>query len=135
MARPADRAAPCCSYEQYAAAGGALPETEFAPRARRASAIIDRLTHGRAAPALAAHTEQLQAPLADACIGIIRLLDAADAGRAAAAGGLASASNDGYSESYLAPAAARNGMDAACLAVLADALGADPYGLLYAGID
>ena len=125
---------PYCSYEQYAAAGGALPEKEFAPRARRASAVLDRLTYGRAAAALTAHPDELQAPLADACIGIISLLDAADAGRTAVAQGLASASNDGYSESYLAPAAWRRGMDAACQAVLADALGADPYGLLYAGI-
>lgn len=132
----AEPAVSYCSHEQYAAAGGALPEKDFAPRARRASAIIDRLTYGRAAPALAAYPDALCQPLADACIGIMALLDAADAGRAAAAGGLASASNDGYSESYLAPAAGRGGgIGAAALAVLADALRADPYGLLYAGIE
>ena len=52
----------------------------------------------------------------------------------AAVSGLAGASNDGYSETYSAPGDATKATSRICYAILEEALGTDPYGLLYAGV-
>ena len=90
----------------------------------RASRLIDRLTMGRAA----VYAEALQEELDDACIQIAELLYLQSRG-----GLLSGANNDGYSESY-ATGTATTGHAAQARAVLAAALGADAYGLLYRGV-
>ena len=107
-----------------------LPETEAQRWTGRASRLIDRLTLGRAA----AHAEALQEELDDACIQIAELLYLQSQAQVNSRGGLLSgANNDGYSESY-ATGTAATGHAAQARAVLAAALGADEYGLLYRGV-
>lgn len=67
-----------CTYDQYAAAGGTVPETEFGVLCSRASRIIDAATFGRA-ESHAAGCEACREALADACTQIIGLLAAASA--------------------------------------------------------
>lgn len=123
-------------YAAYQAAGGSMTAKQYAIWGIRASRQIDRLTYGRAASALQAHPEALSDPLADACTQIADLLRKNNEALLRAASGISgAATTDGYSESYgvdvmKAQAMAR----AACRTALADALGADPYNLLYAGV-
>ena len=63
------------------------------------------------------------------------LLRSASGAAQAAASGLASASNDGYSESYRTSGEARRALDAALLDALRNALGSDPYNLLWQGVE
>jgi hypothetical protein len=118
-----------CSYSQYQGFGGKLPESIWQIWATRASRTIDRLTYGRAE----GYAEKLALELADACTQITDALfrhqQVTDRGL-----GLASASNDGISETYLTGAAAVRSEDAIAHQILAGALGHDPYGLLYAGV-
>lgn len=96
----------------------------------RASRLIDRLTLGRAA----AYAEVLQEELDDACIQIAELLYLQSQAQINSRGGLLSgANNDGYSESYNAGTAATGHVTQA-RTILAAALGADEYGLLYRGV-
>lgn len=97
----------------------------------QASYLIDHLTHGRAS----AHAEALSNELAYACGQIAEMLHQHHPSRMAAAGGLSGASNDGYSETY---ASARNVsayVRRECYKILEEALGNDPYGLLYLGVE
>lgn len=97
----------------------------------QASYLIDHLTHGRAS----AHAEALSSELAYACGQIAEVLHKHHSSRMAAAGGLSGASNDGYSETY---ASARNVsayVRRECYKILEEALGNDPYGLLYLGVE
>ena len=79
-----------CTYDQYAAAGGTVPETAFGVLCSWASHMIDAVTFGRAEPH-AAVCESCREALADACAQIIGLLAAASA--AGAVPGAASVSN------------------------------------------
>ena len=58
-----------CTYDQYAAAGGTVPETAFGVLCSRASRIIDAATFGRA-ESHAAGCEACREALADACTQI-----------------------------------------------------------------
>jgi hypothetical protein len=123
-------------FAAYEAAGGTLTDRQYDVWGAMASRQIDRLTYGRAAPALAAHPDELAEPLASACIQIAGLLYQDCLGQQRAAAGLSGASTtDGYSEYY----AADTGLSGyrtrtACRNALEVALGSDPYGLLYAGV-
>lgn len=86
-----------CTYDQYAAAGGTVPEAAFGVLCSRASRMIDAATFGRAEPH-AAGCEACGEALADACAQIVGLLAAASA--AGAVPGAASVSNDGYSVTF-----------------------------------
>lgn len=119
-----------CTYETYQAMGGRMTENEFAIYAPRAAGRLDAMTLGRAA----AHAADLPQELARANAAMADLLLAADASMQAAACGLTSANTDGYSESYADAHTARRGLDAALRTALQDALGADPYGLLWQGV-
>lgn len=55
-----------CTYDQYAAAGGTVPEAAFGVLCSRASRMIDAATFGRAEPH-AAGCEACREALADAC--------------------------------------------------------------------
>ena len=120
-----------CSYGEYLLLGGRMTEEQFAVYGPRAAARIDTMTMGRAAR----HAEDLKAELSDANAAMADLLLSASGAAQAAASGLASASNDGYSESYRAAAEARRGLDRAMLDALRNALGADPHNLLWQGVD
>ena len=67
-----------CTYDQYAAAGGTVPETAFGVLCSRASRMIDAATFGRAEHH-AAGCEACREALADACAQIVGLLAAASA--------------------------------------------------------
>lgn len=123
-------------YAAYQAAGGSMTEAQYAVWGLRASRQIDRLTYGRAATALTTHPDELAEPLADACAQIADLLLAnSRAAQRTAQGISGAATTDGYSETYGVDAMQAQSMTlAACRRALADALGADPYGLLYAGV-
>lgn len=118
-----------CDYETYCKGSGVLSLDDFSVWCPRASRAIDRLTYGRAE----CHATELAAELADACGQIADLMQTQ---RQVVSGsiGLASVSNDGYSESYTDPVQAAQSLDGLCRRILADALGADRYGLLYAGV-
>lgn len=122
-------------YEDYHNTfGGLLTEQQYAVFGARASAIIDRLTMGRAEPALEAHPD-LIGPLETACFQIADTLHSKYQALQRAAGGIAGASTtDGYSEQYLDAQAARRAAEVGCRDLLRDALGADVYGLLYQGV-
>lgn len=123
-----------CDYTRYLTAGGAMTNEQYAVYGARAGRMIDRLTLGRAARALEAHPDELAVPLADAAAQIADVLvQNAEAVRTVAAG-LTSANTDGYSESYASGASAALYASVICRQILADALGSDPYGLLYAGV-
>ena len=119
-----------CTYDQYAAAGGTVPETAFGVLCSRASRLIDSATFGRA-ETHAAGCEACREALADACAQIVGLLAAqADVG---AVPGAASVSNDGYSVSFSANSSLSAAVRFEAWHVLENALGADPHGLLYRG--
>lgn len=114
--------------------GGLLLELQYAVFGTRASATIDRLTLGRAEPALAEHPD-LKEPLELACMAIADTLYSKHMALQRAVKGIgAAAATDGYSEQYLDAQAARRAAEAGCRDLLRDALGADPYGLLYQGV-
>ena len=119
-----------CTYETYRAMGGRMTEAEFGIYAPRAAGRLDAMTLGRAA----AHAADLPHELARANAAMADLLLACDAGMQAAACGLAAANTDGYSETYADARTARLGLNTALYAALRDALGADPYGLLWQGV-
>lgn len=119
-----------CSYGEYLFLGGRMTEEQFAVYGPRAAARIDAMTMGRAAK----HSEELKTELSDANAAMADLLLSASGAAQAAASGLASASNDGYSESYRTAGEARCALDAALLDALRDALGPDPYNLLWRGL-
>lgn len=103
---------------------------EYDPWARQATILIDKLTYGRAS----AHAEALASELAYACGQIAEVLHKSHAGKMAAVSGLAGASNDGYSETYSTSGDVTKATNKICYAILEEALGTDPYGLLYAGV-
>lgn len=121
-----------CTYDQYAAAGGTVPETAFGVLCSRASRMIDAATFGRA-ESHTAGCETCRDALADACGQIIGLLAAASA--VGTAPGAASVSNDGYSVTFAANASLSAAVRFEAWHVLQNALGADPHGLLYRGIE
>ena len=123
------------TYEDYRSKyGGLLLEQQYAVFGARASAAIDRLTLGRAEPALAEHPD-LKEPLALACMAIADTLHSKHMALQRAVRGIgAAAATDGYSEQYLDAQSARRAAEIGCLDLLRDALGADPYGLLYQGV-
>lgn len=123
---------PYCGYVDYMNGpfSHSLTETDFDTWATKASYLIDNLTHGRAS----AHAEALASELAYACGQIAEILKQSHTAKMAAAGGLAGASNDGYSETYSAAGEASKNTNRICYTILEEALGTDPYGLLYAGV-
>lgn len=119
-----------CTYDQYAAAGGTVPETAFGVLCSRASRMIDAATFGRA-ESHAAGCEACREALADACTQIIGLLAVASA--AGAVPGASSASNDGWSVTFgTGSVSAATRQEAA--EIIRTALGNDPHDLLYRGI-
>lgn len=123
------------TYEDYHNTfGGLLTEQQYAVFGARASAIIDRLTMGRAEPALEAHPD-LIGPLEAACFQIADTLHSKYQALQRAARGMAgAATTDGYSEQYTDAQTASRAAENACYSILQDALGADVYGLLYQGV-
>lgn len=121
-----------CTYDQYAAAGGTVPETAFGVLCSRASRLIEAATFGRA-ERHAAGCESCRDALADACGQIIGLLAAASA--VSTAPGAASVSNDGYSVTFGSNASVSAAVRQEAAEIIRTALGADPHGLLYRGID
>ena len=123
------------TYEDYHNTfGGLLTEQQYAVFGARASAVIDRLTLGRAEPALTEHPD-LIGPLEAACFQIADTLHSKYQALQRAAGGIAGASTtDGYSEQYTDAQTARRAAEIGCRDLLRDALGADVYGLLYQGV-
>ena len=121
-----------CTYDQYAAAGGTVPEAAFGVLCSRASRLIDSATFGRA-EAHAAECEDCRQMLADACAQIINLLAVASA--VSTAPGAASVSNDGYSVTFGSNASVSASVRQEAAEVIRTALGSDPHGLLYRGLD
>lgn len=123
---------PYCRVEDYVNGpfSCSIPYNSYDPWAKQATILIDSLTHGRAS----AHAEALSNELAYACGQIAEVLYQSHSGRMAAASGLAGASNDGYSETYSASGDATKATNRICYTILEEALGTDPYGLLYAGV-
>jgi hypothetical protein len=121
-----------CTYDQYTAAGGTVPEATFGVLCSRASRLIDSATFGRAEPH-AAGCEPCREALADACGQIISLLAAASA--AGAVPGAASVSNDGYSVTFGNNASVTAAARREAYEILRTALGNDPHDLLYRGLD
>lgn len=123
---------PYCDFTDYKNGpfSHSLTEEEYNNWAVKASYLIDNLTHSRAS----VHAEALSAELAYACGQIAEVMKQSHAATLAAAGGLAGASNDGYSETYSASGETARNTDRICYAILEEALGNDPYGLLYAGV-
>lgn len=120
-----------CTYDEYQAAGGAVPETAFGVLCSRASRLIDSATFGRA-EGHAAGCEACREALADACAQIVGLLAAASA--ACAVPGAQSVSNDGYAVTFAANTSLSAAVRFEAWHVLEAALGSDPHGLLYRGI-
>lgn len=123
---------PYCSYNDYydGPFNNSIPAEEVDRWVTKATFLIDSLTHGRAS----AHAEALSSELAYACGQIAEILHQSHAGKIAAVSGLAGASNDGYSETYSASGDVTKATNRICYAILEEALGTDPYGLLYAGV-
>lgn len=123
---------PYCSYDDYlnGAFSVSIPIEDYDRWAIKATFLIDSLTHGRAS----AHAEALSSELAYACGQIAEVLRQSHAGKMAAVSGLAGASNDGYSETYSTSGDVTKATNRICYAILEEALGTDPYGLLYAGV-
>lgn len=119
-----------CDYVSYTEAGGTMSCEQFAIWSKRASRLIDRLTYGRASR----YAEALSSELADACAQIADILLEQSGAEKAAVRGVSSASNDGYSESYFDTGTVAKSASRACRRILEDALGNDPYNLLYAGV-
>ena len=120
-----------CTYDEYQAAGGTVPEAAFGVLCSRASRLIDSATFGRA-ETHAAECEDCRQMLADACAQIVDLLAAKLA--VGAAPGAQSVSNDGYAVTFAANTSLSAAVRFEALNVLEAALGADPHGLLYRGI-
>ena len=121
-----------CTYDQYTAAGGTVQETAFGVLCSRASRLIEAATFGRA-QRHAAGCESCRDALADACAQIVGLLAAASA--AGAVPGAASVSNDGYSVTFGSNASVSASVRQEAAEVIRTALGSDPHGLLYRGLD
>ena len=121
-----------CTYDQYAAAGGTVPETAFSVLCSRASRMIDAATFGRA-ESHAAGCEACREALADACGQIINLLAVASA--VGTAPGAASVSNDGYSVTFGSNASVSAAVRQEAAEIIRTALGNDPHDLLYRGLD
>lgn len=121
-----------CDYATYQAQGGTKTEAEFPIWARRASAMIDRLTYGRAK--YYASDDEVSAQLADACCQIIDLLGSAADVRTRGYGLASAATTDGYSETFLDAAQLTRRTEADAFYILRDALGADTNGLCYLGV-
>ena len=116
-----------CTYDQYAAAGGTVPETAFGVLCSRASRMIDAATFGRAEHH-AAGCEACREALADACAQIVGLL------AAASAAGAVRVSNDGYSVTFGSNASVTAATRQEAYEIIRTALGSDPHDLLYRGI-
>lgn len=121
-----------CTYDQYAAAGGTVPEAAFGVLCSRASRMIDAATFGRA-EAHAAECEDCRQMLADACAQIVDLFAAQAA--VGAVPGAASVSNDGYSVTFGSNASVTAAARREAYEILRTALGNDPHDLLYRGLD
>ena len=121
-----------CTYDQYAAAGGTVPETAFSVLCSRASRLIDAVTFGRA-ESHAAGCESCRDALADACGQIINLLAVASA--VGTAPGAASVSNDGYSVTFGSNASVSAAVRQEAAEIIRTALGNDHHDLLYRGLD
>lgn len=119
-----------CTYDEYQAAGGTVPEAAFGVLCSRASRLIDSATFGRA-EAHAAECGDCRQMLADACAQIVDLFAAQAA--VGAAPGAASVSNDGWSVSFSENSSLSAAVRFDAWHVLENALGADPHGLLYRG--
>ena len=119
-----------CTYDDYQAAGGTVPETAFGVLCSRASRLIDSATFGRA-EAHVAGCEDCRRMLADACVQIIDLFTAQAA--VGAVPGAANVSNDGYSVSFTASTNLSEAVRQEAYSLLCTALGADPHDLLYRG--
>jgi len=124
--------APYCSFDSYSNGPftNSIPAVEYDRWATKATFLIDNLTHGRAS----ARAEALSSELAYACGQIAEVLKQSHSAKIAAASGLAGASNDGYSETYFTSGDVTRTTNRICYAILEEALGTDPYGLLYAGV-
>lgn len=120
-----------CTYDEYLAAGGAVPEAAFGVLCSRASRLIDSATFGRA-EAHAAGCEDCRQMLADACAQIVDLFAAQAA--VGAVPGAASVSNDGYSVTFGSNASVTSATRQEAYEILRTALGGDPHDLLYRGI-
>ena len=120
-----------CTYDQYAAAGGTVPDTAFGVLCSRASRMIDAATFGRA-ESHATGCESCREALADACTQIIGLLAAASA--VSTVPGASSTSNDGWSVTFGSNASVTEATRQEAYEIIRTALGADPHGLLYRGI-
>lgn len=121
-----------CTYDQYVAAGGTVPETAFGVLCSRASRLIEAATFGRA-ERHAAGCERCRDALADACAQIINLLAVASA--VSTAPGAASVSNDGYSVTFGSNASVSAAVRQEAAEIIRTALGNDPHDLLYRGLD
>ncbi len=121
-----------CTYDQYAVAGGTVPETAFSVLCSRASRLIEAATFGRA-ERHAAGCESCRDALADACAQIINLLAVASA--VSTAPGAASVSNDGYSVTFGSNASVSAAVRQEAAEIIRTALGNDPHDLLYRGLD
>lgn len=121
-----------CTYDQYVAAGGTVPETAFGVLCSRASRLIEAATFGRA-ESHAAGCESCRDALADACGQIINLLAVASA--VSTAPGAASVSNDGYSVTFGSNASVSAAVRQEAAEIIRTALGNDPHDLLYRGLD
>lgn len=121
-----------CTYDQYAAAGGTVPETAFSVLCSRASRLIEAATFGRA-ERHAAGCESCRDALADACAQIINLLAVASA--VSTAPGAASVSNDGYSVTFGSNASVSAAVRQEAAEIIRTALGNDHHDLLYRGLD
>ena len=119
-----------CTYDEYQAAGGTVPEAAFGVLCSRASRLIDSATFGKAEPH-AAVCESCRQMLADACAQIVDLFAAQAA--VGAAPGAANVSNDGYNVNFSANSSLSAAVRTEAWHVLETALGADPHGLLYRG--
>lgn len=98
------------TYAQYNALyPGMLTETEFGKRIGLAGAVIDVVTHNRAATETAAYKVERLTYCACALINEIR---AQDAVKGEGGARVASVSNDGYTETYGGGATGANGPDA-----------------------
>ena len=119
-----------CTYDEYLAAGGAVPEAAFGVLCSRASRLIDSATFGRA-ETHAAGCEDCRQMLADACAQIVDLF--ATQAAVGAVPGAASVSNDGYSVTFGSNASVTAAARREAYEIIRTALGSDPHGLLYRG--
>lgn len=101
--------------------GSIIAEADFTRLSRIASAFIDTITYGRAAMATGIDSERVK----DACCAVCEVIYQEDNG-----GEVASASNDGYSESYVTSGKSidRKKYDAAAVFLSSS-------GLLYSGVE